>query len=310
MNKELQTSTTKPLVSVIIPVYNDAGCLQRCLDALDKQTYPQNLYEVIVVDNGSDQKIDAAVNKYSQVLLQFEKRPGSYAARNKGIVFAKGEIIAFTDSDCIPSRDWIDKGVTNMLQQPDCDIVGGKISLFYKDPKKLNAVEVYEKFKAFNQKNKVQKYHHGVTANLLTFKRVFDKEGLFEDNLKSGGDVEWCKRVHSKGYKLMYADDVCVAHPARNTFSQLFQKTTRVVGGIYDWKGSKNPYSLLKILHDLYSLIKHLIWLMMALVLKLPYFNKFKSVRQKIQYICVVAFVGSIRIFEKTHLRLGGKSKR
>jgi glycosyltransferase involved in cell wall biosynthesis len=310
MNKELQTSSTKPLVSVIIPVYNDAGCLQRCLDVLDKQTYRQNLYEVSVVDNGSDQKIDAAVNKYRQVVLQYEKRPGSYAARNKGIVFAKGEIIAFTDSDCIPSRNWIRNGVARFQNHPTCGMVAGKISLFFKDPKKLNAVEVYEKFNAFKQKNKVEKYNHGVTANFFSLKRVFDKEGLFNDKLKSGGDVEWCQRIHSKGYELMYANDVCVAHPARNTFSQLYQKTTRVVGGIHDWNGSENPYSLLKILHDFYNLIKHLVWLMMALVLKLPYFNKFKSIRQKLQYICVVAFVGSIRIFEKTRLRLGGKSER
>ncbi|MBO1348747.1 MAG: glycosyltransferase family 2 protein [Hormoscilla sp. GUM202] len=110
------------LVSVIIPVYNDAEPLRTCLECLENQTYPKESYEVIVVDNASQSDTASVVNEFSQAMITYEKKPGSYAARNKGISVAKGEIIAFTDADCIPAADWIEKGVEKEVAQ----YVGGE----------------------------------------------------------------------------------------------------------------------------------------------------------------------------------------
>ncbi|HAA30818.1 MAG TPA: glycosyl transferase family 2, partial [Cyanobacteria bacterium UBA8553] len=75
-----------PFVSVIVPVFNDAKRLKICLDALEHQTYPKHLYEVIVVDNGSDKNedIEGVVAQFGQAIASYESIPGSYAARNKG----------------------------------------------------------------------------------------------------------------------------------------------------------------------------------------------------------------------------------
>ena len=86
-------------VSVIIPVFNDAERLKICLTALEKQTYPQDYYEVIVVDNGSDENLENVVKQFTQAKLAYYPELGSYAARNHGIALAKGEILAFTDAD-------------------------------------------------------------------------------------------------------------------------------------------------------------------------------------------------------------------
>lgn len=67
----------KPFVSVIIPVLNDSERLQTCLKALENQTYPKSMYEVIVVDNGSDENIEGLVSQYIQAKLSNESRPGS-----------------------------------------------------------------------------------------------------------------------------------------------------------------------------------------------------------------------------------------
>ena len=147
----------KTFVSVIIPVFNDSERLQKCLAALDKQTYPQNLYEVIVVDNASDQSIEEMVNQFEQAIATYESQPGSYAARNQGIKLARGEILAFTDSDCLPTTNWIEKGVEALLNEPKYTIVGGKIELFFRDPNNLTAVEQYEKLTAFPQKKTYRK---------------------------------------------------------------------------------------------------------------------------------------------------------
>lgn len=187
------SDTFTSFVSVLIPVYNDIERLEICLGSLDQQTYPKNLYEVIVVDNGSDDNIEELVGNFDQIAYTYEDQPGSYAARNKGISVAKGDIIAFTDSDCIPKPDWIESGVSNILAAPNCGIVAGKIDIFFKNSAKPTAVEVYESVKSFNQRYNVENDKYGVTANLFTYKTVFENVGPFNSELKSGGDAEWGK---------------------------------------------------------------------------------------------------------------------
>ncbi|NJO08484.1 MAG: glycosyltransferase family 2 protein, partial [Leptolyngbyaceae cyanobacterium SL_1_1] len=137
-----QTSQALPQVSVIIPVFNDMERLQHCLVALEQQTYPQSHYEVVVIDNGSDNQNEvlALVEQFSQAIAACETVPGSYAARNKGIKVAKGEVIAFTDADCIPAADWIEQGVYWLNQHPGCGLVAGQIELFFKNPERLTPV--------------------------------------------------------------------------------------------------------------------------------------------------------------------------
>jgi glycosyltransferase involved in cell wall biosynthesis len=67
------------------------------------QSYPKSLYEIIFVDNGSVENIEVLVSQFPQTSFTNEPKPGSYAARNKRISIARGEIIAFTDSDCVPA---------------------------------------------------------------------------------------------------------------------------------------------------------------------------------------------------------------
>ena len=98
---------TSPYISVIIPVYNDSQRLQLCLAALENQSYPKDSYEVIVIDNNSTDNVKKIVNNCSQAIYAFKKTKGSYAARNKGISLARGEVLAFTDSDCIPTHHWL-----------------------------------------------------------------------------------------------------------------------------------------------------------------------------------------------------------
>ena len=67
-------------------------------------------FEIIIVNNGALEDVERIVNQYPQCRYVYEATPGSYAARNAGIAHAKGEIVAFTDTDCIPSPNWLEKG--------------------------------------------------------------------------------------------------------------------------------------------------------------------------------------------------------
>lgn len=223
-----------PFVSVIIPVYNDAVRLRRCLQALAEQDYPPERREVIVADNGSDQDLAALVGSFSGVQLCHEARPGSYAARNRALEQAQGDVLAFTDSDCLPQADWLSTGVAWLARNRGCGLVAGKIALFFEHPARPTAVELFESVTAFPQHKYVQKYHYGATANLFTWRSVMAKIGPFNPALTSGGDREWGQRVHAAGYPLLYADDLVVQHPARRSFAEMYRKVARVTGGLED----------------------------------------------------------------------------
>ena len=291
---------TNPFVSVVVPVYNDAERLKICLEALEKQTYPQNLYEIIVVDNASHngQEIKNIVTRYGQAVYTYECTPGSYAARNQGISIAKGEVIAFTDADCIPATDWIEKGVTHLLQVSNCGLVAGKIELFFQDPAQPTPIELYESLTAFPQDKLLEKEKGGATANIFTFRKVIDRVGLFNANLKSNGDLEWGQRVFASGYAQIYADDACVAHPARHSLLQLYKRTIRLAGGLYD-----RHNNFIKALG--FHLMPPLMFVWNT------FFNSpLKNIRQKIQVSLIMFFTRYITAWELCRLKLGGSSAR
>jgi glycosyltransferase involved in cell wall biosynthesis len=310
-NQTMMDSPSNPFVSVIIPVFNDSERLKICLEALENQTYPKTLYEVIVVDNGSDkdQNIKEVVAQFSHGIATYEGTPGSYAARNKGISLAKGEVIAFTDADCIPAPDWIEKGVKTLLQVPNCGMVAGKIEIFVRNPNQLTIVELYEKATSFQQKKYIEKHKFGTTANVFTFKDVIERVGLFDGNLKSSGDFEWGRRVASLGYPQIYADEACVAHPARYSFAQLYKKSIRVAGGIYEGQIQKCD-SLL----DKNKLFLRLI----AEYFTCPFWSAYdifidsslKRVDNKLKVYCIMSVVRYIWAFEIIRLKFGGTVSR
>jgi glycosyltransferase involved in cell wall biosynthesis len=292
-------------VSVIIPVFNDLIRLKLCLDALEKQTYPKRLYEVIVVDNGSDERIDELVNQFRQAVAIHENRQGSYAARNKGIAFSKGDIIAFTDSDCIPSQEWIDKGVGNLLHVPNCGLVVGRINMFFKDPDKPTAVELYDALTAFPNEHIVNVERFGPTANVFTFRSVIDHIGAFNDNIKSAGDREWGQRVFSFGYQQIYADDTFVSHPARYSLKQLLKRHVRMVGGLHDIESGRN-YPFFPFIN---VLIKDLLPPKIAFV---NFFSdmRLKGIKRKFKVVSVMLIVKIMRMWERVRLHFGGISKK
>lgn len=223
-----------PFVSVIVPVYNDGPRLRLCLEALAAQTYPQHRYEVIVVDNGSDEPPVWAKSVFPGVILVDESRPGSYAARNRGISVAKGELFAFTDSDCIPDKQWLSAGAGEFRLDPRLGLVGGRIEFFYREPERPTPAELYSSIMHLNQKAAVKITGFAVTANMFTSRSIMERVGVFDASVKSGGDREWGQRVRSKGCRLVYSENAIVSHPARETFNQIRSRNLRVLRGHHE----------------------------------------------------------------------------
>jgi cellulose synthase/poly-beta-1,6-N-acetylglucosamine synthase-like glycosyltransferase len=117
-----------------------------------------------------------------------EPTPGPYAARNRGLELAKGYVIGFTDADCIPNPDWIEKGVRLLHAQPKVGLVGGKVEFFFRNSQKPSAAELFDSIRNLQQERSVRFSRFAVTANLFTFREVFDRVGGFDASLMSQAD--------------------------------------------------------------------------------------------------------------------------
>ena len=217
-------------VSIIIPTYNDWRRLSLCLAALSGQTYPKEKFEVILINNNPNDSIPAGFSLPDGYKIITEMKPGSYAARNAGLNMAKGQIIGFTDSDCIPDADWIKNAILHFQANKSCCRIAGKVVVFPKTSKYTMA-EKYDKLYAFRQQRYVANSGTCVTANMFSYKSVFDAVGLFDENQLSWGDLNWGTEAQKAGYPIEYVDNVVVNHPARS-WKELIKKEKRLAGGI------------------------------------------------------------------------------
>lgn len=106
----LQQKKDKPFFSIIVPAYERPGNLDACLGALAQLDYPRDLFEVIVVDDGSRVAPEPIAKPYSEqmnIRLLVQEHTGPATARNTGALQAKGEVLAFTDSDCSVDKGWL-----------------------------------------------------------------------------------------------------------------------------------------------------------------------------------------------------------
>lgn len=214
----------KPRISVLIPVYRDWAGLDLCLATLAAQTWPADDFEVLVISNDAEPPPPLA---RPGVRLLHEPRGHSYAARNAGLAVAQGEVLVFTDADCCPEPGWLAAGWAALQSNADASLVGGNVRIAVTQ---RNVATDYDESFAFKQSESVRN-GSSVTANLFVKRAVFNSVGPFNATLQSGGDFELCRRAKLAGFKIIYAEDAVVWHPARNSLAALFRKNRRVAGG-------------------------------------------------------------------------------
>jgi len=298
-----QAAASRPFVSVIIPVYNDTDRLVQCLQSLESQSYPSQRYEVVVVDNGSTEAVEPRLGEFSHAVAAHETRPGSYAARNRGIEIARGDVLVFTDADCLPARDWLEAGISAMTGL-DAPLLAGRIDVFPARENEPNAVELYEMNYAFSPQDHAQA-GIAATANLFTRRSVMDEVGNFDPSLKSFGDASWTARAVSAGYVVTYCDAARVRHPARRSLRELRQRYMRFAGGHYD-SGRRSPGALT------HERLKALLMLAppVRLIREVLTSDGVPPLRRKAAVIGVAYMARLAYFFEWSRLELGGASRR
>ncbi|MCI5045573.1 MAG: glycosyltransferase [Aquisalinus sp.] len=212
-------------VSIIIPHFNQPDLLEKCLEALACQSYAGPI-ETIVCDNNTPGGIDHIRRKFPAVFFLCEREKGAACARNAALRIAQGDIIAFTDSDCVPDIHWIANGVQG-LQSTGADMIGGKVTVVANQPEQPTAVEAFEMIFGFRQRLYVEKKNFSVTANLFVQKDVIRRTGPFVNGLSE--DVDWCHRAAALGFHLSFYRKCIVSHPARRNWTDLKNKWLRLI---------------------------------------------------------------------------------
>jgi len=214
----------KKKVSVIIPVLNAADLLGRVLQALSDQTYPRNLFEIIVVDNGSTDNSMMIAESFEVKILKQREIQSPYAARNLGFDHAGGTIIALTDANKIPEKHWIEEGVKAIVDG-HADLAGGQISFELKG--NSTAAEVYDSITYNDNQMFVSKLRGAASGNLFFKKDILNNVGKFPDAFRSGMDIWWTARAVKNGYTITFAENAVVYCQPRK-LKDLLRKSYRV----------------------------------------------------------------------------------
>lgn len=174
-----------PRVSVVVPTCGRAELLARCLDALENQSLPRDRYEIIVVDDS-------------------RLRRGPAAARNRGWRRARAAIVAFTDDDTVPDRDWLERGLEAM--KDDVDAAAGRIVM----PIPAKPTD-YERDAQGLERSEF------VTANCFVRWRVLQRLGGFDERFRMAWreDSDLHFRLLASGARLARAPEAIVVHPVR-----------------------------------------------------------------------------------------------
>ena len=215
-----------PFVTVIIPARDREAELRGCLDSVFSQDYPGGRMEVIVIDDGSRDGTGDAAARFPCRLLSHGQSRGQSHCRNLGAREARGEILAFLDSDCVAGERWLREMVT-YFQWARVGAVGGYVDGYFEE----SPLDRYER--AFSSLNMGRQVLCGAaddstlytpTCNLLVRRAVYWETGGIREDLHVGEDVDFCWRMRGRGFHLLYVPFGRVRHKHRNRLSKMLKR--------------------------------------------------------------------------------------
>jgi cellulose synthase/poly-beta-1,6-N-acetylglucosamine synthase-like glycosyltransferase len=206
-----------------------------------KLDYPKDRFEVILIDNNSTDSSEDIARSYPITVLREENVQSAYASRNRGIKEARGEMIAFTDADCIVTPRWL-KELAGYWSDGSAGCFCGEIEAY-------NPTSMVEKYSArreiLSQKWTLADSYlpFAQTANSAFRKEVFDKIGLFITEAVSGGDAEMTWRMQKRlGLKIKYIPEALVYHKHRSTVVGLYRQFKKYEHAKLLWKMCYTDY--------------------------------------------------------------------
>ncbi len=210
------------LVSVIIPNYNGSATIERCLEAAFSSDY--TCYEVIVVDDCSTDNSVEIIGKFPCTLVKLERRSGAAKARNQGALRSKGQILFFTDADCVIATDTLSRAVRSIAGQETSVIGGTYTRIPYDDTFFSTFQSIFVNYS--ETKNTVPDYV--ATHAMAIAPELFMKAGGFpEDFMPILEDVEFSHRLRRSGSGLIMDPSLLVRHIFNFTLTRSLRNAFR-----------------------------------------------------------------------------------
>jgi len=204
-------SEKTPRVSIVIPTYNAETTIGICLQALQQQTVPLDSYEIIVVDDGSQDRTCALIEEFGDVRLFVQQNSGPASARNLGLNHARAEIVLFTDDDCEPVEDWIDNMLVPFQSEEIIGVKGAYLSRQEELLPRFVQLEFEDKYERMAQETYIDfidTYCAGYRRKVLLENNGFDTKF----RVASAEDQELSFRLARKGCKMVFEPRAKVYH--------------------------------------------------------------------------------------------------
>ena len=203
-----------PFVSVIVCSYNGGGTLAACLDSLGKLNYPD--YEVILVDDGSTDDTAYIAAQFPRVRYIHQPNHGLSHARNSGAAAAKGEVLAYTDSDCMVDGDWLYYLIGTLVSGEYAGVGGPNVT-----PPARNWIQACVAAAPGGPSHVLLTdiiAEHIPGCNMAFYRSAFERVGGFDPEYhKAGDDVDFCWRLQQAGCVIAFSPTAIVWHYRRFT---------------------------------------------------------------------------------------------
>ena len=223
-----EPSSGEPTIAVIVPVRNMARTVRDLLDSLMKLDYEKEKMEIIFVDGNSTDGTRGIIGEYP-VRLVDEEGKGLNAARNTGIRHSTGEILAYTDGDCVVPPDWA-KGIARNFKEPGVSFVGGMVRGY--DEKDFISTYMDETFfqvkPGFTERHKVNElylFNFPAGCNMAFRREALEKIDFFDERIDHGfDDLIPVEKLSDRGFSLVLDTDVRVFHHHRTRPRELLKQ--------------------------------------------------------------------------------------
>lgn len=223
-----------PIVSVVIPAYNQARLLVRLLDSLTTMVNAPS-FEIIIVDDASPDAtgpvVAAWIDAHPEISCRYfrqDRNQGPGAARNRGVEEAQGEFVAFTDTDCVVSEGWLAALIAGFTSDAIAG-VGGPVAPY-------NAESLFALYNTVNSSLQPIVSEHFPIPYLVTCNCVYRRDVLREARgfpsdipTPGGEDVAASIALYKRGWRFAFAPEARVRHDYRDTWKS-FRRTWKNYG--------------------------------------------------------------------------------
>lgn len=231
INESEYGNRDRPFVSILIPIRNEEASIEACIESVRKQSYPEELIEILIADGMSDDRTRAKISEKmeSDERIQLYDNPGRIVPTGMNILLrqVKGEIIIRVDGHCLIASDYVERCV-NHLSKDGIVAVGGPMQTI-ESSATGKAISLAQSSK-FGVGNSSFRTESGETKFVDTVpfpayhKSLIDQVGLYDEELVRNQDDEYNYRIRSKGYSILLAKDVQSTYYSRSSFQKLWRQ--------------------------------------------------------------------------------------